>query len=82
MQKEFEMEEKTDLVEKIKDIDGKLDELKRAIDNLSMMMSALNIVTSNKPNVEDENIEKIKEADEAMKSLSSTITMLNKAMRN
>lgn len=74
------MESSENLVEKIKDIDSKLDELKRAIDNLSTMMSALNVISQKEVEETSSNINKIKEADEAMKSLNSTLSLLNKTM--
>ena len=74
------MESSENLVEKIKDIDSKLDELKRAIDNLSTMMSALNVISQKEVEETSSNLNKIKEADEAMKSLNSTLSILNKTM--
>ena len=67
-------EENVDLVEKIKNMDEKLDELKKVVLNLSDMIQSISSISSN------EEIEKIKEADNAIKSLNSSMETLNRRL--
>lgn len=67
-------EENVDLVEKIKNMDEKLDELKKVVLNLSAMIQSISSISSN------EEIEKIKEADNAIKSLNSSMETLNRRL--